>query len=233
MGDDIAAIEEWASIFKDPAALAATITKHMALHRKAIKADIASDKALWQAGQFWQAGITTADLATLAIGPINPVYPSYTNQANQVGLSAMAIPDFVAGLVFGFTGDNELPELEECFHGSVDLVTDAENLLNDLENKNWIKAIDDNAKFSTQLANSVHDCSGAGLNDDFARIAAWADIFTEPAQLVETVTLNWFLHKRGIKKDIEHEKADWAAGNYFSAGVDTADAFVKLIGPVE
>jgi len=71
------------------------------------------------------------------------------------------------------------------------------------------------------------------MDDDFAEIEAWAQIFTEPVQLTETVTKNWLLHKRGIKKDIEQEKVDWAAGNYFSAGVDTADALVKLIGPVE
>lgn len=49
MGDDIAALEEWASIFTRPADLSATIAKHLALHRKAIKADIALDKAEWDA----------------------------------------------------------------------------------------------------------------------------------------------------------------------------------------
>ena len=36
MGDDLKAIEQWASIFLNPAELTATITKHYALHRKAI-----------------------------------------------------------------------------------------------------------------------------------------------------------------------------------------------------
>jgi hypothetical protein len=44
MGDDIKAFEEWASIFTDPAKLSADIAKHLALHRKAIEADIALDK---------------------------------------------------------------------------------------------------------------------------------------------------------------------------------------------
>lgn len=70
------------------------------------------------------------------------------------------------------------------------------------------------------------------MDDDFARIEEWALIFTNPVELTKTVTKNWLLHQRGIKKDIEQEKIDWAAGNYFSAGVDTADALVKLIGPV-
>lgn len=169
MGDDLKALEEWAAIFKNPTELAATISKHYALHRKAIKADIAADKAQWDAQEYWAAGITTADLATLAIGPVEPVYPSSNDLA--VNLDPLAIPDFVAGLVYGFTGDNQLPEIEECFHGTQDLYTDAQNLLADLEAGNWVRAIDDNAKFSQQLADSVHDCSGAGLHDDFAAIA--------------------------------------------------------------
>jgi hypothetical protein len=145
----------------------------------------------------------------------------------------MAIPDFVAGLIYGFTGDNHLDELELCFHGTQDLVNDSEALVRDLSNGNWIKAIDDNARFSQDIADSVHNCSGAGLHDDFAEIAAWADIFTQPAHLAETVTKNWLLHGRRIKRDIADTEADWAAGSYFSAGTDTADALVKLIGPVE
>jgi len=135
-------------------------------------------------------------------------------------------------MIYGFTGDNELPEIETCFDGSVALVQSAEQLLADLEAENWVHAIVDYTNFSTQLKDSVHNCSGAALEEDFAAIAAWAEIFTEPTKLAETVTKNWLLHKRGIKKDIEQEQLDWAAGNYFDAGVDTADALVKLIGPV-
>ena len=41
MGDDIAAIESWASIFKDRSALVATVTKHYLFHKKEINGDIA------------------------------------------------------------------------------------------------------------------------------------------------------------------------------------------------
>ena len=193
-------------------------------------------KAEWAAGEYYKSGLTLADLLTVAIGPITPIYPdppTPTIYSNQYGFDAMAIPDFVAGMIFGFTGDNELPEIEACFHGTQDLVTDAENLLKDLEAGNWIHAIDDYAAFSTQLADSVHGCSGQALDDDFAAIEAWAEIFTEPTHLAETVAKNWLLHKRGIKKDIANEEADWASGNYFAAGCDTADALVKLVGPVQ
>lgn len=103
MGDDLAAIKEWATIFTDPKALSARIAKHMALHSKQIKSDIAQDKAHWAAEEFWMAGLTTADLATVAIGPIEPHYPT---EVSFVGMPAKAVPDFIAGMIYGFTGDN-------------------------------------------------------------------------------------------------------------------------------
>ena len=40
MDTDIASIEEWASIFKNPAALASKVATHYALHRKQEQSDI-------------------------------------------------------------------------------------------------------------------------------------------------------------------------------------------------
>jgi len=70
------------------------------------------------------------------------------------------------------------------------------------------------------------------MDDDFRRIGEWAEIFKEPKRLSETVAKNWVLHRHGIKKDIKQEKEDWYNHRWFEAGVDTADALVKLIGPV-
>lgn len=228
MGDDLQAIEEWASIFTKPAELSATVAKHLALHRKQIKADIAADKAHWAAQEYWMAGLTTADLAITAIGPITPHYP--TMYEAGYGFDAMTIPDFIAGLLYGFTGDNQLSEIESCYTGGETIVTDAEALVNDLTHGNFIKAIDDNAAFAESLSDALHSCTG--MEDDFARIKAWGEIFTEPAKLAETVGKHWLLHKRHIKKTIQKEKDDWNNEDYFTAGEDIADILVTLIGPV-
>lgn len=224
MGDDLAAIKEWASIFTDPAHLSATIAKHLALHRKQIKADIAADKAHWAAAEYWAAGIVTADLATTAVGPITPHYP----ETAIYGFDVLSIPNFIAGLIYGFTGDNKLDEIETCYHGGEDVVTFAKALAHDLTHGDFIHAIDDNAKFATALSDSLHECEG--MDDDFARIEAWAQIFTEPVTLAETVGKHWLLHKRGIKKDIKAMEDDWDSAAYFTSGEDLADALVKLVG---
>jgi hypothetical protein len=65
------------------------------------------------------------------------------------GFDPLAVPDFVAGMIYGFTGDNQLTEIEACFNGSQQLYVDAQNLLADLEAQAWAKAIIDNATFAT------------------------------------------------------------------------------------
>ena len=73
MDEDIAAIEEWATIFSDPKKLTATVSKNYLLHKKKIDADIDTCKADYAAQDWWQLGVDLADLATVAIGPITPV----------------------------------------------------------------------------------------------------------------------------------------------------------------
>lgn len=70
MDDDIAAIEEWATIFTDVPKLTATLSKNYLLHKKKIEADISKIESDADAGLWFQCGVDTADLATVAIGPI-------------------------------------------------------------------------------------------------------------------------------------------------------------------
>ena len=70
MGDDVAAIEAWAQIFKSPTSLVSTATKHYLLHKKAIKADIASIHTDMDASDYFKTGEEAADILTILLGPI-------------------------------------------------------------------------------------------------------------------------------------------------------------------
>jgi len=37
--------------------------------------------------------------------------------ATATAMDAMAVPDFIAGFIFGLTGDNHLEEIEQCYTG--------------------------------------------------------------------------------------------------------------------
>ena len=70
MGDDLAAIEQWASAFKNFKALITSAARNLLTHRKQITADIGSIKTDWKAKEFFKVGRDTADLLTELVGPI-------------------------------------------------------------------------------------------------------------------------------------------------------------------
>ena len=67
MGDDVRAIEKWASIFTNKTELIATVTKHYLLHKKAISADMAAISADYDAQSYFATGKDAADLMTILI----------------------------------------------------------------------------------------------------------------------------------------------------------------------
>ncbi len=151
--------------------------------------------------------------------------------ASASAFDAMAVPDFVAGFIYGMTGDNHLTEIEACYQGGQQVVTDAQTAVADFKNGDWFKGIKDAGTAWNEIGSAMTTCSG--MDDDIAAIEAWANIFTQPVELSETVAKRWLLHGRQIKKDIAKEEADWAAGDYFDAGVDTALALTLAVGPIE
>lgn len=70
MGDDISAIESWATAFTNKSKLISTVTKHFLMHKKQVTADIAELKADYAAEEYFKAGEEVATLASILIGPI-------------------------------------------------------------------------------------------------------------------------------------------------------------------
>lgn len=133
MGTDITAIEQWAAIFKNPTDLASTVAKHYLFHKSEIKADIASLESDWHTQLMFKSGADLAALLTLAVGPIE------VNEANLPPV--IAVPDFTAGLIFGFTGNDHRSELEGCMTDIEPLINDAKDALDDIKNLHLIAGV--------------------------------------------------------------------------------------------
>ena len=66
---------------------------------------------------------------TVAIGPIES-----ETEVSDVTLPPLnLVPDFTAGLIYGFTGDNHLEELRTCMKDIDPLVDDVEQAITDLK----------------------------------------------------------------------------------------------------
>ena len=150
-------------------------------------------------------------------------------QAYQI--EAMSVPDFVAGFVYGMTGDNHLSELEACYTGGTDVVHDVQLAVTRIEYGSYIAGFAEIGKIINEFPAALTTCQN--MDEDIAAIEEWATIFTEPERLAKTLSKNWLLHRSTIKEDLAKEQSDWAAGNFFQAGVDTALALTEAVGPIE
>ena len=172
MGDDLKAVEQWASIFTHKTDLISTVTKHMIFHKSEIMGDINTIKVDWSGAEYYQAGKATADLLTVAIGPIE--VPS----EEVVGLDIMMLPDLAAGFVYGMVGDNHLEEIEACYAGVSPLWTYLDASLKDLEAFHIFAAIKQFEKFVLNFQTDMAPCMHGAMHDDLSAIEQWATIFT-------------------------------------------------------
>jgi len=115
------ALESWAKIFTNPTELVSTVTKHYLLHKKAITADIDAAEADWKNHLYYKAGNDVADLLTLAVGPVVVPAPAMMMMPPVDPM----VPDFTAGLIYGFTGHDHKAELEGCMTDLEPIATDA------------------------------------------------------------------------------------------------------------
>ena len=234
MNEDIAALESWAQIFTEPSELTATIAKHMVLHHSEITSDLHAVEVDWSAAEYYKSGQDAAALLTVAVGPVEVPQPTPTlSNTNDelLGLDLLALPEFAAGFVYGFVGENHLMEMQACYAGVSPLYTFLADALKDIESFKIIAALEQLELFVYHFQLDVAPCTQMG--DDIAAIEQWATIFTNPTQLVSTATKHYLLHKKAISADITAIKADWAAGSDFAAGRAAADLITVLLGSVE
>ena len=147
---------------------------------------------------------------------------------------ATATADFVAGFVYGMTGDNHLTEIEACFQGGDLMYQEIETGIADIKKGGWDNDTQAALQFGLailQIPQALNTCEN--MDQDIAAIESWAQIFTDPAKLSATLAKHYAFHKSEIKADISTLEADWTAKEYFEAGDDLAALMTVAIGPIE
>ncbi len=85
-------------------------------------------------------------------------------------------------------------------------MVDSEALIHLVESGDMIKAISKAKDVYSEFSTVLSGCKN--MDEDLARIELWAQIFTSPKALMETVAKNAVLHNVGIRKDIKEEKVN-------------------------
>jgi hypothetical protein len=164
-----------------------------------------------------------ADLAPHIIGEIEP-----STIATYGNFTAMAIPDYLAGLVFGLTGDNQLEEFEKCFSSSSDLEKMGEQVYHDFAAGEIIHAFEDLGTLASMIPPLTTTCS-SDLKDDIKEIGQWAEVFHHPGKLIERVAKNLVLYHFQINHDFAKISSDWKSEDFFGSGEVTADFLTKVL----
>ena len=73
-------------------------------------------------------------------------------------LEAMAVPDFVAGFVYGMTGDNHLSEIEACYQGGTDVVSDVQKAVAKVESGSYISGFAEIGKIIHEFPSTLTTC---------------------------------------------------------------------------
>lgn len=87
-------------------------------------------------------------------------------------MPVLAAPKWAAGVVFGLVGDNNLTEIEACYHDGKDVAPRVEQAIFDLVGGDFTKAALDLVGIIKDLPSLLSDCRG--MDDDIAAIEAWA-----------------------------------------------------------
>ena len=225
---DIIALNDWAKILTNPLLLTETVTENWALHHNEIKAAAHKEHEDWIAGNYFATGVDTADALIGLIGPPVPVPEIF-------GLVAKDVADFIAGFIWGFTGNNHLDEIEECFVGSNQLYINIRQALDELQEGGYVHELEaaiDFGQAALAIPEALSSCRG--IRTDLAEIEEWAQIFMPDnrTKLIAVASKNVVLHKKGLTKDLQDAKTDFAARAFFDCGGDVADALTLLVGPV-
>ena len=102
----------------------------------------------------------------------------------NVDITAMAIPDFVAGFMYKMTGTNHLEEIEKCFEGGELMAEEIETGIADIKKggtDNDIQAALQFALAIVQIPQALSTCEG--MTDDLTAIKEWLSVFENPTEL--------------------------------------------------
>lgn len=170
IGDDLKAVEDWAKIFNDPMHVAHLATKHAIIHNKEIQKDFKLEKADWAAKNYYHSGLYSADMVQIMIGPVKKAY--LDAKYKGLAINPVSVPEYVAGLMYGLTGENHLDELTKCLNTGDDLLKQAKVVAEDFEGKHIIHGFEDLGTFASMLPSALSTCEG--MDDDINQIKNWA-----------------------------------------------------------
>jgi len=119
-------------------------------------------------------------------------------------LPIMAVPDFVAGLVYGLTTEDHLTEIEQCFKGGEFMAKEIEYGISDIKAGGWdedVQAALEFALVALQVPSALSTCES--MKPEIKAIEDWISIVKDPKALIATASKHYLLHKKAVTADLD------------------------------
>ena len=149
-------------------------------------------------------------------------------------LNFQEVEEFLSGLIFGLTQEDDLPEIQKCLTDGTTLEHEMSELVNDLtykDIKHIVDAVEVTMKILKESESDLKDCEG--MQDDVAKIHQLLSVFDNRVLLEETIYMNCLRNHEAIFKDVGKSMADVGAANYKAFGGDVADLMVQTLTPLD
>ena len=113
----------------------------------------------------------------------------------------MSVPNYIAGFLYGLTGDWELATIEDCYSESSDLISIIDKFIYDVRHKNLVGAYRKMKKFRRNLDDVAPACKG--FKEDLKLMGDWWELWAEPGELIQTAEINMIRNRKDIMRDVE------------------------------
>ena len=143
------------------------------------------------------------------------------------------VEHFLAGIIQGLIQKDDFKYIQACLADAQVIDEEITEALADFAQKDLIHIIDGVEKIGevlTQLPKDLGDCEG--MKQDVQRIEAWAAIFKNPKQLIQTMVANLLVHYPQVIGDVRSLMSDIGAKDLEKAGEDVSDLLIQALGPV-
>lgn len=153
--------------------------------------------------------------------------------AESLNIGPEDVAEFIAGIIEGMIGSNDLPEIQKCLTDASGLEKEIAEAIADFEKGDVgdiIAGIQIMVGVVQEFPQDLQNCEG--IQGDIARIEKWAAIFEDPQKLVETLITNTIKNHSAVLADVSKIQSDAAANQWMDCGKDIGNLLILELGPV-
>lgn len=197
----------WANKLKSPSQITQIIFTALTVHKDKLHGDFSSFITHWKTGKYKESG--------QALGDILHTIFDLSTPSKEVAVPSVAL--FLDGFLRSAL-NKDIGRVDECLQDGDTLVTDIENIVNNLQQKfDLIRLAQDIGKLLNDIPNSIRSCVGVvdTIKDTFS---LWLIKIVNPVSLAQITFKALFLYRNRLQDDASEFVAEWQRQNFESSG---------------